>query len=163
MKEKMSYHRIIEIIVHFFTTLSVGGIFVFWLSGLFIVAVLLWGPTSGLRAEAEIKTANRILQSAGEKRSIAKAVSSWLLPGRATQAGNWYVLNDNNVAIIFTVPVDGIFAPFLAMFNAENKINAIYPLSRTAEDYMDRINSNILDMLAARVTNAALLLNNEWR
>jgi hypothetical protein len=157
-KETLS-RRMIAGIILFFTTLNTKGIFMFWLAGLFLVSILLWGPTGGLRTEAEMKTANRILREAGENRRIESAVSGWFLPGKGTQAGNWYLLNSNNIAIIFTIPVDGIFFPFLAIFNVENEIETIYPLSRTAERYVKISNPTILDIWATRITAAAQLLN----
>jgi hypothetical protein len=163
IKELINFRRIINAIVYFWTTLSTKGIFLFWLAGLFLIAVLMWGPTGGLRTESEIKTANRILQDAGEKRRIEKAISGWLLPGRATQAGNWYTLHDNNVAVIFTVPVDGIFVPFLATFNAENRIDGMYPLSRTAQRFLKRTPPNIFAIWTTRISAAAQLLNSVRR
>ncbi|MDR2865328.1 MAG: hypothetical protein LBV68_06960 [Spirochaetaceae bacterium] len=148
---------------NFFARLNTKWIFVLWFCLFFVFSVLLWGLSTSLRTDAEIKTANKILTESRETRKIREVLSPWLLPGKVTQAGNWYVLNDNNIALIFSVPIDGIFAPFLAIFDDKNTIDKIYPLSRTASRYAEKTSPGILDIWTARITRAALHLNKARR
>jgi hypothetical protein len=140
-------------------TLNTKSIFVLCLTGFILAAVLFTTLTGGVRTNSKIKTANTILEHSGETRRIKGAISEWVMPGWAMQAGNWFELSDNNIALIFTVPVDGIFAPFIAVFNAEYTIDKIYPLSKTAEYCVERTNSDFLDFWMVRITNAAQIVN----
>jgi hypothetical protein len=139
--------------------LNPKSIFMLWLAGFLVAGILLTVLTGGVRANAKIKTANDILERGGEARRIKAPISEWVMPGRAMQAGNWFELSDNNLALIFTVPVDGIFAPFLAVFNAEYTIDKIYPLSKTADYCVRKTNSAFLDVWSVRITDAAHILN----
>jgi hypothetical protein len=139
--------------------LNTKSIFVFWLAGLFLAGILFTTLTGGIRAGSKIKTANAILEHSGETRRIKSAIPEWVMPGRAMQAGSWFELSDNNIALIFTVPVDGVFVPFLAVFDVENEIDKIYPLSRTAEYCVEKANSGFLDVWMARITAAAQIVN----
>jgi hypothetical protein len=151
-----------ESIINFFKDLTPRGYFVIWLCGLLLIAFLLWQLSGTARSAMEINLANKILENAGGKNKISSALKGWFLPGRATQAGTWYLLQDDNIALIFTVPVDGLFVPFLATFNTVNEIEAIYPLSKTAEYTVlpEKNNSGILDMWMLRITDAAKIINN---
>jgi hypothetical protein len=158
MKIQINSSTVSAVVRAIIGALNPKSIFVLWLAGFLLAAVLFTVLTGGVRANAEIKTANIILERGGEERRIKALISEWVMPGRAMQAGSWFELSDNNLALIFTVPVDGIFAPFLAVFNAEYTIDKIYPLSKTAE-YVAKTNSAFLDVWTVRITAAANVLN----
>jgi hypothetical protein len=148
-----------SLIIKFFKELTARGYFVIWICGLLLIIFLPWQLSGAARSAQEIKLANNVLEEAGEKNKIVSVLQDWLLPGRATQAGTWFLLQDNSIALLFTVPVNGVFAPFLATFDVENALKAIYPLTKTAHYIALKTNSSILDVWTFRITEAAKILH----
>ena len=141
--------------VLFFKHMGDGGVFAIWTGSLFLAGALVWSLTASPRARGLAAQANSVLAEIGEKRRVKEPLSSWTLPGPAAQAGTWFITGENNLAVVWSLPVDGVFAPFLTLFTQENEIEKTVPLSATALDFAARESGGYPDLWSRRISRAA--------
>jgi hypothetical protein len=141
--------------VLFFKHLGDGGVFAIWTGALFLAGALIWGLSAAPRARLLAAQTNSVLAEIGEKRRVKEPLSSWGLPGAAAQAGTWFVTGENNLAVVWSLPVDGVFAPFLTLFTHENEIEKTVPLSATAALFAARDSGGYPDLWSSRINRAA--------
>jgi len=142
-------------IADFFRNLNDKQILAFWLAGLFIISFFLWFLTAKPRINAEIKAINTVLEKEQAPCRIKEEISPWLHKGNAVQAGNWYLLSDNRKALVWSIPSGGMMIPCLVVFNKEQKIDKIYPLSLAAKLLLEKKSYDIVDLYQNRLENAA--------
>jgi hypothetical protein len=141
--------------VHFFKHLGDGGAFAIWTGALFLAGALIWSLSANPRARLLAAQANRVLAEISEKRRVKEPLSTWGLGGAAAQAGTWFVTGENNLAVVWGLPVDGVFAPFLTLFTQENEIEKTVPLSATAAIFAARESGGYPDLWLNRISRAA--------
>jgi hypothetical protein len=151
--------EIIHLIV-FFKNLSTRGIFLFWLAGFCICGILGWTLSKDARLEVERRTANMTLAQTGENARLKARLSPWLTTGTVSEAAEWWSLDNNRLAAIFTVPYHGLFTPFVAFFEPDNQtISKVYPLSTSAAAAQQRLPKAAFSLWKTRLSNAATLLS----
>ena len=142
-------------IIYFFQHLGENGIFAIWMSSIFIAGILVLGLTTVPRSRALANSANKTLETIGDTRRLTAPVPAWGLSGSDIQAGSWFTTDENNLACIWTLPIGGIFAPFLTLFTNAYEIEKTVPLSKTASVFAIRTTEGVPDIWQTRVWNAA--------
>lgn len=142
----------------FFKNMGENGCFTIWMAGLFVAAALLWGLTSSMRSRNLAAQANVLLAAAEEKTRLKEPLRLWGLSGTSAQTGSWFVTEDNRLAVVWNLPVDGIFAPFLTVFDYDAQIEKTLPLSITAESFAVRTSNGIPQVWLDRICRSALLV-----
>jgi hypothetical protein len=118
---------------------------------LFLLFILSAGPRTKL-LEAEV---NKALEQSGDGRSLSAPITPWRMDGIAMQIGPWWTMRGSeNLAVVFPVIRDGIFAPFLAIISTNGTIEFI-PLTRNAAVLNDRLSPGIRDIYTRRLHKAA--------
>jgi hypothetical protein len=121
------------------------GVFLGWIAGLFLIAGLSWLLTRPARSGSAIRHINETLRAAGETRELeAPLVFDRSLPRRrvakAAQLGAWHTLsNSEDRGVVFTIPVDGILAPFLVFISPQGEAGQPIPLGAHSVQIMDRL------------------------
>jgi hypothetical protein len=144
--------------VYLFKNLNDGGIFTLWVFVILLVSSLLWPLTANIRTRSTILAANNALAGIGDYRKLTKHIPIWGVSGTAVQAGEWFITDDGNLAVIWTLPVDGILSPFLTLFNREKDVDKTVPLSKTAEYFALRVPGGVPELFSNRITRAARLI-----
>ncbi|MDR1247767.1 MAG: hypothetical protein LBK63_00545 [Treponema sp.] len=118
------------------------GIFLGWIAGLFLIAGLSWQLTRPARSGRAIRHINESLKAMGEIRELeAPLVFDRSLPWRKTaQLGNWHTLsNSEDRGVVFSIPAEGILAPFLVFISPQGEAGQPIPLGAHSVQIMDRI------------------------
>jgi hypothetical protein len=137
--------------------------FAAWIAGLLLVSVLLWALTQPVRNRMLLNSVNRILGTRGEETRLQTPLSSWGMPGRAVQAGTWFITTKPGVwAVIFTVPSGGIFTPVLVFFPPDGTAGSFIPLSVHGEAVFRRLPPGHLRIYARRLEKSHALLRRVW-
>jgi len=142
-------------VARFFKNLNGKQQLAFWLSGLVLFSFLVWFLTGDLRVKAELNAVNRILEAERSSYRLKEIISPRFPDGNAAQAGNWYLLKNNNPALVWAVPFDGIMVPYLVVFNKDLNIDRIYPLSTTAKYMLEKKNFDVTGLYRNRLLKAA--------
>ncbi|MDR2342974.1 MAG: hypothetical protein LBD86_00400 [Spirochaetaceae bacterium] len=154
----MKTDRIQAFVKNFIRRLNETSIFAIWMVMLMLTGILLWGFTIDLRNDIMVKTVNKILDDAGEKRKVVAAISTWHIPGSVTQFGTWYTMTGQENAVIFSIIAEGIFSPCLAIINGDGRLDSLIPLTVNADRLISRINPGYLRVWIDRIEkNAAIL------
>ncbi|MDR2795108.1 MAG: hypothetical protein LBB47_00175 [Spirochaetaceae bacterium] len=154
----MKIDRIFAVVKNFIKNLSETSIFAIWVAMLMLAGVLVWGLTTGLRNDIMAKTVNKILDESGEERKVVAAISTWHIPGSVTQFGTWYTMTSRENAVLFSIIIEGIFSPYLAIINDDGGLSALIPLTVNADRAVSRMNPGYLNIWIDRIEkNAAIL------
>jgi hypothetical protein len=154
----MKTEKIQAFITNFIKGLSETSIFTIWMVMLMLTSVLLWGLTTNLRNDIMAKTINKILNETGEKRMVLGAISTWHIPGNVTQFGTWYTMTSQEHAVLFSLIVEGIFSPCLAIINNDGNLGTLIPLTANANKVISGMNPGHLRIWVDRIEkNAAIL------
>jgi hypothetical protein len=138
-------------------------VFTGWIAGLILAGVLLWAFTQPVRHGILLNSVNRILGSRGEETRLETPLPSWGMPGRAVQAGTWFITTDPGVrAVIFTIPSGGIFTPVLAFFSADGAAGSFIPLSVHGEAVFRRLPPGYLRVYTRRLEKSYAVLRRAW-
>lgn len=139
------------------------GVSAGWAAGLVLISALLWGFTQPVRNRALLNSVNRILDRTGEERRLAAPVSLWGMPGRASQAGNWFTAGPSgDWAVVFTVVSGGVFTPALAFISRDGIAGAVIPLSAHGETVFQRLPPAYLRIYIRRIETSYALLHRVW-
>lgn len=142
-------------VADFFRGLSDSGIFAIWMALIIISGSLAWGLTARVRGENLARAANAALGSAGDRRMLKQKISSWGIFGGAAETGTWYRTDERQLAVVWSMPVDGIFASYLTLFSINVEPELTLPLSEAAEIFAKRTPDGIPDIWLNRLTAAA--------
>jgi hypothetical protein len=134
------------------------GIFLGWIAGFFLIAGLSWLLTRPARGGSAIRHINESLRAAGETRELeAPLVFDRSLPRRraakAAQLGTWHTLsNSEDRGVVFTIPAEGILAPFLVFISPQGEASQPIPLGAHSVQIMDRLPRGTLQTYIDRFT-----------
>jgi hypothetical protein len=134
------------------------GVFLGWIAALFLIAGLSWLLTRQVRSESAVRHINESLRAAGETRELeAPLVFNRSLPRRqaakAAQLGTWYTLsNSEDRGVVFSIPADGILAPFLIFISPQGEASRPIPLGAHSTQIMDRLPGGTLQTYIDRFT-----------
>jgi hypothetical protein len=143
----------------------VKGLIVFagWIAGLILAGVLLWAFTQPARHGMLLNSVNRILGTRGEETRLETPLPSWGMPGRAVQAGTWFITTNPGVwAVIFTIPSGGISTPVLAFFSTDGAAGSFIPLSVHGEAVFRRLPPGHLRVYIRRLEKSYAVLRRAW-
>jgi hypothetical protein len=131
------------------------GMALLW-CGIFSLALfLLFILSSGVRTKLLETEVNRVLEQNGYGRSLGDPVTPWRMDGPAMQLGSWWTMRGSeNLAVVFPVIRDGVYAPFLGIIAANEAVEFI-PLSRNAAVLHERLVPGIMDVYTRRLRLAA--------
>jgi hypothetical protein len=118
------------------------GIFLGWIAGLFLIAGLSWSLTRPARSGNAVRHINDSLKAIGEERQLeAPLVFDRSLPRRkAAHLGIWHTLsNSEDLGVVFSIPADGILAPFLVFISPQGEASQPIPLGAHSIQIMDRL------------------------
>jgi hypothetical protein len=147
--------RAVQSVRFFFKNLSEAGVFWIWLGLLLIVSALIWALSAPARSGALARAANAALAEQGDRRRLKAPLSQFGLYGPALQAGSWFITDENSLAVVWSMPRDGIFAPYLTLFSNEMNTDKIIPLSETAVFALNNSPEGVFELSARRVELAA--------
>jgi hypothetical protein len=137
------------------------GVFLGWIAGLFLIAGLSWFLTRPARSRSAVRHINDSLKAIGEARELeAPLVFDRSLPRRkaakAAQLGTWHTLsNSADRGVVFSIPVDGILAPFLVFISPRGEAGPPIPLGAHSVQIMDRLPRGTLQPYIDRFTAEA--------
>jgi hypothetical protein len=134
------------------------GVFLGWIAGLFLIAGLSWFLTRPARSGSAVRHINDTLRAIGERRELeAPLIFDRSLPRRkaakAAQLGTWHTLsNSEDRGVVFSIPVDGILAPFLVFISPQGEASQPIPLGAHSIQIMDRLPQGTLQTYIDRFT-----------
>jgi hypothetical protein len=139
------------------------GVSAGWVAGLILISALLWGFTQPVRNRALLNSVNRILDRTAEERRLAAPIPLWGMPGRASQAGSWFITDTSgDWAVVFTVVSGGVFTPALAFISRDGIAGSIIPLSAHGETAFQRLPKAYLRIYVRRIETSYALLRRAW-
>jgi hypothetical protein len=132
------------------------GVFLGWIAGLFLIAGLSWHLTGPARSRSAVRHINESLKAIGEERELEVPLGfDRSLPRRraakAVQLGTWHTLsNSEDLGVVFSIPVDGILAPFLVFISPQGEASRPIPLGAHSIQIMDRLPPGTLQIYIDR-------------
>jgi hypothetical protein len=147
------------------TGLKETGIFFGWIIGLFLIGGLTWFFTQSVRTRIVIRTVNRSLAQIEDPRRLeaplaftGKTISRWKA-GKISQLGTWYTLVSNNEkAVVFSVMVDGILAPYVVFISSQGELDVPIPLGTHSVQLLERLPREVLQTYVKRIEQGEALL-----
>ena len=131
------------------------GLSLLWCGVFSLILLLLFLLSAGPRTRLLENEVNKALLQRGDSRSLEVPITSWRMDGSAMQLGSWWTMRGSeNIAVVFPVIRDGIFAPFLAIIGTNGTIEPV-PLTRNAAALYDRLAPVIIDFYINRLQRAA--------
>lgn len=131
------------------------GLVLLWCCVFSLILLLLFLLSAGPRTRLLENEVNKALLQKGDSRSLDAPITPWLMDGSAMQLGSWWTIRGSeNIAVVFPVIRDGIFAPFLAIIGTNGTIELI-PLTRNAAVLHERLAPGIMDFYTSRLQRAA--------
>jgi hypothetical protein len=118
------------------------GVFLGWIAGFFLIAGLSWLLTRPARSGSAIRHINESLRVMGETRELEAPLvfDRSLSRQKAARLGNWYTLfNSEDRGVVFSIPADGILAPFLVFISPQGEAGQPIPLGAHSLQIMDRL------------------------
>ncbi|MDR2073560.1 MAG: hypothetical protein LBP60_09040 [Spirochaetaceae bacterium] len=140
------------------------GIFLGWIAGLFLIGGLAWFLTLPVRRRILIRNVNNSLRTAKEVRQLEapfaadKPVPRWQA-AKAAQLGSWYSLsNSEDRAVIFSIMVEGLLAPYVVFVSPQGDIGYPIPLGAHSAQILDRLAPEVLQTYIDRLAEGEALL-----
>ena len=138
------------------------AILVGWITGLVLIAGLVWFFTQPVRNRFLSKAVNQVLEQSGDPRRLGAPVTSGAIKAGVSKIGSWYTLTENNVrqagetgrVVIFTFICEGTFFPCAAVVSPGGKVEEIIPLNNHGERMLKRISPEILKLYIRRIEGA---------
>jgi hypothetical protein len=125
-----------------------------WIAGLLLAASLAWSLSFPYRSALLMRSVNKTLEAAGDKRIISAP-----LPGRFTKPalmGFWYRLSESDsLFFVFVIMNEGILVPCGAEINGDGKAVDIVPLGSHARQVIGRIPQGVIQVYLHRIESAA--------
>ena len=134
----------------FVPALKDRAIFLAWVSGLILIALLLWSFSYSFRAELLMRVTNRAL-------NVMKIEShlSAPLPHRSARTGPlgcWYSLSESDsLFFVFTIMREGILVPCGAEISENGEVITVIPLGSHARQVIERIPQSIIQIYVRRI------------
>jgi hypothetical protein len=139
----------------FFVKAGDKGMALLWSGAFSLMLLLLFVLSSGVRTRLLETEVNRVLELSGSDRSLGSPLTSWRMDGAAMQLGSWWTMHGgDNLAVVFPVIRDGIYAPFLGIIAPNGTIEFV-PLSKNAAALYKRLPPGIMDVYTRRLHLAA--------
>jgi hypothetical protein len=133
------------------------GVFLGWISALFLIAGLAWFLTRPVRSGSAVRHINASLSVMGEDRELeAPLVFDRSTPrrkaARAAQLGTWYTIsNSEDRGIVFSIMAEGALAPFLVFISPQGEAEQPIPLGAHSVQIMDRLSPGTLQTYVKRL------------
>jgi len=140
-----------------------------WIAGLLAAASLLWSLSADYRADSLMRSVNKALEAAGDKRVISSR-----LPGRYTKPssagsapvgaapagaapmGLWYRLEESDsLFFVFVIMNEGILVPCGVEIDKDGKAVDIVPLGGHARQVLGRLPGGVIQVYIRRIESAA--------
>jgi hypothetical protein len=121
------------------------GVFLGWIAGLFLIAGLSWFLSSPARSRSAVRHINDSLKAMGEARELEAPLVfdrslPWRKTAKAARLGTWHTLsNSEDLGVVFSIPADGILAPFLVFISPQGEAGRPIPLGAHSIQIMDRL------------------------
>ena len=138
----------------FTSVLKDRGIFLGWVAGLALIALLLWSLSFPFRANRLMESTNRVLASMEDTRVLSAPLSQ---PFAApVPLGCWYRLADSgSLFFVFVIMRDGILVPCGAEMSVYGEVTEVLPLGSHARRVFDRIPQGLIQVYVRRIETAA--------
>jgi hypothetical protein len=143
--------------------LKEAGIFLGWIAALFLLAGLAWFFSRPVRTGIIIQNVNTSLRAAREFRQLEAPLADKSVPrlkaSKAAQLGSWYSLsNSDDRAVIFSIMVEGILAPYVIFVSPQGAMGQPIPLGAHSTRILERLPKGVLKTYINRLLAGEALL-----
>jgi len=135
-----------------------------WIAGLALAASLAWSLSYNYRAGLLMRSVNRALAAAGDKRAVVshlpgrsgKQAVAGFAPGFPAPMGLWYGLYDSDsLFFVFVIMNEGILVPCGVEIGRDGKAAGMVPLGGHARQVIGRIPNGVIRVYLSRIEAAA--------
>ena len=138
----------------FTSLLKDRGIFLGWVAGLVLIALLFWSLSFSFRSACLMQSVNKVLSSMEDTRVLSASLPQPF--ASPVPLGCWYRLaNSNSLFFVFVVMRDGILVPCGAEMSVYGKVVEVLPLGSHARRVFDRIPQRMIQVYVRRIETAA--------
>ena len=138
----------------FTSVLKDRGIFLGWIAGLALIAILLWSLSFPFRAARLMQSTNKVLSAVEDTRVLSAPVSQPY--AGPVSLGCWYrITNSNSLFFVFVIMRDGILVPCGAEISAYGEVIEVLPLGNHARRVFDRLPKGLIQIYVRRIETAA--------
>ncbi|MDR0457007.1 MAG: hypothetical protein LBH20_10040 [Treponema sp.] len=132
-------------------------IFAGWITGLLLIASLIWSLSFPFRSECLMRATNRILISMNDSRRVSVPVVHHF--AGPVPLGCWYrMYESDSLFFVFVIMREGILVPCGAEISTQGEIVEIIPLGNHARQVMEHIPRGLIQVYARRIESAAAVI-----
>ena len=138
----------------YFLKIKDKAILAAWITGLIILASLLWILTQPIQSHYLMRSVNNVFINNNDSRRAASSFQQ--KTDKADIIGYWYSMhNSADKMFVFAVFQDGVLVPLAAIVSENGTVSEIMPLSAHAIHVFDSLPESIIKMYSSRIESAA--------